>query len=165
MVLAWASTVHKFQGFKAGFEETDQVRHIIANLNNLEWEKNHIGTAYVVTSRAKTIGHASDPSKSNLFFDGQIGKPRFTDILKKENGDLCLLVEKRETWTKYLDERYKLTKARYNNNELRTMKRSMNSAIKNPFGENPNQLDKQIINIINHPNDVWALLRGNYNIT
>ena len=74
LVLAWATTVHKFQGFEAGFDDSDLINHIIANLNDLDWEKKFPGTAYVVTSRAKTIGTATDdnqyPLDSNLFFDG-----------------------------------------------------------------------------------------------
>ena len=33
LVLVWATTVHKFQGFEAGFAEYDS----IADINSLEW--------------------------------------------------------------------------------------------------------------------------------
>ena len=50
LVLAWATTVHKFQGFEAGFGEKDTVNYIIADINSLEWEKTNPGTAYVMAS-------------------------------------------------------------------------------------------------------------------
>ena len=109
LVLAWATTIHKFQGFEAGFDESDDINYIIANINNLAWEKLHPGTAYTVTSRAKTIG-AKTPDKphpldSNLFFEGQIGSQRFTNIAEKVNGEKCELLVKRENWVDYLHER------------------------------------------------------------
>jgi hypothetical protein len=29
LVPAWATTIHKFQGFEAGFDEKDQFQHLI----------------------------------------------------------------------------------------------------------------------------------------
>ena len=64
------------KGFECGLDVTDQVNHIVADIGTLEWEKINPGTAYVVTSRAKTIGVSSDtnpyPIDSALFFDCQI---------------------------------------------------------------------------------------------
>ena len=71
LVLAWATTIHRFQGFEAGFDESDDIKHIIANINVLAWEMLHPGTAYTVASRAKTIGTKTPttphPLDSNLF--------------------------------------------------------------------------------------------------
>ena len=39
LVLAWATTIHKFQGFEAGFDENDPINYIIADINTLNWEK------------------------------------------------------------------------------------------------------------------------------
>ena len=76
LILAWATTIHKFQGFKADIGKHDAIKHIIADINTLKWEKNHPGTAYVVASQAKTIGRATVespyPRKSNLFFTGTL---------------------------------------------------------------------------------------------
>ena len=109
LVLAWATTIHKFQGFEAGFDESDDINYIIANINNLAWEKLHPGTAYTVTSRAKTIGTKTPdtphPLDSNLFFEGQVGSQRFTNIAEKVNGEKCELLVKRENWVDYLHER------------------------------------------------------------
>ena len=50
IVLAWATTIHKFQGFKAGFREHDKVYLITADMSNLQWENLHPRTTYVVVS-------------------------------------------------------------------------------------------------------------------
>ncbi|KAL7525051.1 hypothetical protein ACHAWF_001199, partial [Thalassiosira exigua] len=102
LVTAWATTVHKFQGFEAGFDKSDTVAHIIADIGPLTWERLNPGTAYVVSSRAKTIGDHSEsnpcPYNSNLFFSGAIGPHRFTECNIKKDGNPCILVEKRDAW-------------------------------------------------------------------
>lgn len=89
--MAYASTVHKFQGFEAGFDKGDTVKYIIADMSNLDWEKLNPGTAYVVTSWAKSIGSISNnirhPTDSNIFFGGAISEDRFTKILYKNGED------------------------------------------------------------------------------
>ena len=57
LVLAWATTVHKFHDFEAGFEVEEEINTIIYNMNNLTWERQHPGIIYVGVSRAKTIGN------------------------------------------------------------------------------------------------------------
>ena len=78
LILALATTIHKFQGFEAGFGKDDHIKYIIADINTLNWEKLHPGTAYVVASRAKTIGKVKKdvqyPTMSNLFFVGTLGE-------------------------------------------------------------------------------------------
>ena len=63
--------MHKIQGSEAGFGMNDEIRYIIANIDTLDWEKRCPGTAYVVASRAKTIGQVTSdnpyPTDSNLF--------------------------------------------------------------------------------------------------
>ena len=82
IVLAWATTVHKFQGFEARFREHDTVNCIIADISNLQWEKLHPGTTYVVVSRARTLGTRDETEDqimdSALYFDCPIGPERFT---------------------------------------------------------------------------------------
>ena len=56
LVMPYATRVHKFEGFKAGFDEVDKINHIIADLGNLNWEKKPRRTAFVVASCAKTVG-------------------------------------------------------------------------------------------------------------
>lgn len=85
------------------------IKYLIADMNDLKWEKGHPGTAYTVTSRSKTIGTVTDdnphPSESNLFFDGEIGANRFTQIRFKHNGEECVQIEKRDKWAAYLQQK------------------------------------------------------------
>ena len=39
LILAYATMVHKFQGFEAGFDEGDTINHIIADMGDMIWEK------------------------------------------------------------------------------------------------------------------------------
>jgi ATP-dependent exoDNAse (exonuclease V) alpha subunit len=54
LVPAWATTIHKFQGFEAGFEKIDQFKHLIVDSGNLTTQLQNPGTLYVAMSRAKT---------------------------------------------------------------------------------------------------------------
>ena len=94
LVTAWATTVHKLQGFEAGFVSNDRMNYIIADVGTLEWEKKNPGTAYTVAGRAKTIGTFSPdnpyPQNLNLFFDGTLGGQYFSDGNKKVDGEECV---------------------------------------------------------------------------
>jgi len=60
LVPAWATTIHKFQGFKAGYDKTaDQFKHLIVDPGDLTTELQNPGILYVALSRAKTIGTVS----------------------------------------------------------------------------------------------------------
>ena len=56
MVPAYATTIHKFQGFEAGFDENDQFQHLIIDPGDIKSEQQQPGLLYVATSRFKTIG-------------------------------------------------------------------------------------------------------------
>ena len=104
--LCWAITVHKFQGFEAGFNKDDNINYIITDLNNLEWEKKNSGTAYVVARKAKSIGKLTKdepyPMNYNFLFIGTLGPQRFEKCTYKDNGEKCKSIIKRERWTHYL---------------------------------------------------------------
>ena len=116
LILAWATTIHKFQGFETGFGKDNHIKYIIADINTLNQEKHHPGTVHVVASRAKTIGKVTKdvqyPTMSNLFFVGTLGERRFKECRLKENGEECLLVEQRDAWVAYLNSRVEDTKVR-----------------------------------------------------
>jgi len=166
LVLSWAITVHKFQGFEAGFGKDDMVKYIVADMNNLDWEKSNPGTAYVVTSRGKTIGTVTPdnpyPLESNIFFDGQIGPTRFTHAAYKNNGEECLQVEKRDNWARYLHQKSESTKSSYDENTLSTMHDNNESIIHHPLTANQSELQSKIMNILTEPNEKWKQLRNNY---
>ena len=159
LILAWATTIHKFQGFEAGFGKHDAIKHIIADINTLKWEKNHPGTAYVVASRAKTIGRATVetpyPRKSNLFFTGTLGNQRFTKCLYKENGEKCLAVKKRDLWVNYLSQRVAETKARRSEEAMRESTDFVIESLNRSTIKSKRDLQKRIIDIIHSPNETW----------
>jgi hypothetical protein len=55
LVPAWATTIHKFQGFEAGFEKHDQFKHLIVDPGNLTTKLQNPGILYAIMSLAKTI--------------------------------------------------------------------------------------------------------------
>jgi len=86
---------------KQGFDEKDQINQIVADIGPLDLEKTNPGTAYIVTSRARTIGNASVdnpyPIDSALYLDCPIGTQRFENVLLKDNG------QKRYWWKREKD--------------------------------------------------------------
>ena len=74
LVPAWATTIHKFQGFEAGFDKNDQFNHLIVDPGDLTTELLNPGTLYVALSRAKSIGTITPdelhPKNSAIFWTG-----------------------------------------------------------------------------------------------
>jgi hypothetical protein len=74
LVLAWATTIHKFQGFEAGFDEKDQFQHLIIDPGDIKSEQQQPGLLYVATSCVKTIGDKTQdvphPKTSTLYWTG-----------------------------------------------------------------------------------------------
>ena len=72
--ISWATTIHKFQGFEAGFDINDVFRHLIVDPGDLNWEKMCPGALYVALSRAKTMGtystDTSFPQDSAIYWYG-----------------------------------------------------------------------------------------------
>ena len=135
LVTAWATTIHKFQGFEAGFDETDMFRRLIINPGSEKWEKDCPGAFYVSLSRAKTMGsRTSDtdfPKDSAIYWIGEgvnINRIRQGAYIKrKKRSDpirQCDAVIKRERWVQYLQRRKDLTTKRiYSKSELRDIKK------------------------------------------
>jgi hypothetical protein len=76
LVLAWATTIHKFQGFEAGFDKNDQFKQLIVDPGDLTTKLLNPGTLYVTFSHAKTIGTGTvtpnelNPKDSAIFWTG-----------------------------------------------------------------------------------------------
>jgi len=74
LVLAWATSIHKFQGFEAGFDKYDQFKHLIVDPGDLITKLLNPGMLYAATSRAKTIGTVTPnelhPKDSAIFWTG-----------------------------------------------------------------------------------------------
>jgi hypothetical protein len=166
LVLAWATTIHKFQGFEAGFEPHDTINRIIADISTLDWEKINPGTAYVVASRAKTIGDHSDaspyPQDSNLFFTGSLGAHRFTRCRLKEDDTDCLMVQKRDLWVHYLDEKIEATKAKRSSHYTSDTKNFISRVTQTDPIRDIKDLQTRIVQILQSPSEAWKDLRKRY---
>ena len=70
----------------------------MTDIGPLDWEETNLGTAYIVTSRVRTIGNptADNPytTGSALYFDCPTGTQRFEDVLLEYDGRGPVMVEK-----------------------------------------------------------------------
>ena len=166
LILAWATTIHKFRGSEAGFGINGEIRYIIADINTLTWKKRCPGTAYVVASGEKTIGQVTTvnpyPNESNLFFEGSMGAHRFTRCLYKDNGEKCMNVLISESWVKYLDGRGNKTKARRTHQYIKSALSLLVNTEQENFINSKTDLKLRIIDIIHNPNDEWKINRKKY---
>jgi hypothetical protein len=114
LVTAWATTIHKFQGFEAGFDQNDQFKHLIVNPGNLTTKQQHPGILFAAMSHAKTMGHMTPnnphPKDSAIFWTGSgICENRVLNITKKSGLDSnitnCLKINKRQEWVNHLLEK------------------------------------------------------------
>lgn len=128
-------------------------------MNNLDWEKLNPGTAYVVTSRAKTIGTITDsqtyPMNSNIYFDGQISEHRFTKTLYKNSGEKCLHIQQRDAWVTYLDQKANETEMRLTPDVMETMKANIASLRSSIEPCTKTSLQTRIMDMIKNPNPTW----------
>jgi hypothetical protein len=90
LVPAWATTIHKVQGFEAGFDKNDQFNQLIVDPGELTTELLNPGTLYVALSRAKTIGTVTTnelhPKDSAIFWTGSgICLNRVLNITRKRD--------------------------------------------------------------------------------
>ena len=87
--ISWATTIHKFQGFEAGFDAKDMFRYLIVDPGDLKWEQTCPGALYVALSRAKTMGtftsDTSFPRDSAIYWHGSgISTTRIREGHKKK---------------------------------------------------------------------------------
>ena len=68
LILSWATTINKFQGFQAGPSNHNLVRYIVADVSSREDELNRPGLLYVATSRAETLGNKDLPFECSSLF-------------------------------------------------------------------------------------------------
>ena len=167
LVPAWATTIHKFQGFEAGFEEKDMFRYIICDPGDLAWEKNTPGAFYVALSRARTMGDFSSDSKftrkSSIYWKGDgINIDRILEGSMKINPRRggprlikCETVVKRDRWVNYLKEKQAVTST--NNYTQSDIKRFHSQRY------SQTELRNKITQMITTPNETWQKLkRDNY---
>ena len=155
---SWATTIHKFQGFEAGFDRKDMFKRIIVDPGDIKWEQSCPGALYVSLSRAKTMGtFASDtsfPRDSAIYWNGSgISTVRIREgHLRKgdRSGDPkqdCKRIFKRRKWVAYLEQMGKNTPVQaYTKSQRKRMKSVLTQV----------EVKKRITGIITKPNKTWA---------
>jgi hypothetical protein len=136
LVPSWATTIHKFQGFEAGFDRNDQFQHLIINPGDIKSEQQQPGILYVAMSRAKTMGDMNNdtpyPRNSAVYWTGcgtsknrvLHGSNKKQMHTKGQERVNCLKIEKRENWVNYLTEQCKNTSSQqYNKKKLKKIKK------------------------------------------
>jgi hypothetical protein len=76
LVPAWATTIHKFQDFEAGFDKNDQYKHLIVDPGDLTTKLQNPGILHVALSCVKTVGTVTPnnlhPIDRAIFWTGSI---------------------------------------------------------------------------------------------
>ena len=156
--ISWATTIHKFQGFEAGFGANDMFRHLIIDPGDMKWEQTCPGALYVALSRAKTMGtFTSDtdrPQDFDIYWYGwdiseyRILKGHMKKSQKKgASTEKCLLITKREKWVQYLEKIAKTNMKAYNEED----KSNMTS-----INYSQAEVRKRIATMITNPNKSWS---------
>ena len=106
--LAFAKTIHTFQGANVGPMPTgspqNMIQSIVVDPGNRGFEGNNPGLFYTLASRGTTLGDQSNNLSSALFFTGKNMNPdRIRNITKGCNGHKYTKILKRERWVGYLE--------------------------------------------------------------
>lgn len=160
--IAWATTIHKFQGFEAGLDNNDRFRYLIVNPGDLSWEQQCPGALYVALSRAKPMGTSRDdtsfPKDSAIYWYGSgISTARILGGHLKNNTKKggpkvkTLLTTKQDQWVAFLHEKKEHTTTKVfsvlEKRELQTVRHTQD------------EVKKRIATIITTPNKSWAKRR------
>jgi len=95
------------------------------------------------------------PSQSNLFYIGQIGTTRFTRVAYKKDGEMCLMISRRDAWCKYLQEKSDETADRYDAITIEIMKAHVMRELHDPIENINDNVRKRTADILIAPNNVW----------
>jgi hypothetical protein len=166
---SWATTIHKFQDFKARFDRNDQFQHLIINPGDIKSDQQQPGTLYVAMSHAKTMGDMTNdmpnPRNSAVYWTGcgmsknrvlhsSTKKQIYTQGQERIN---CLKIEKRDNWVTYLREQCKITSSEQYNKTKLNKKNKKNKKF-NAGEEIQIDVMQSITNIITYPNKQWKEL-------
>ena len=130
--LAFAQTIHTFQGQNAGPVEPGQtpnaVQKLICDPGTRRFEGNCIGLFYTLLSRITTFGNPLDKFSSAIYFTGtNMNTERVLNITMNEKGHMYAMTEKREKYVSYLQKHEHSSKMSMNeqNRILDWVKRQM----------------------------------------
>jgi hypothetical protein len=174
LVPAWATTIHKFQGFEAGKEQTDRVKQLVIDPGSIDWEQKCPGALYVALSRAKTMGSMTSanphPKDSAIYWtsDG-MSERRITDGAlrwdqnRKGHKIDCKLIEKRSNWVKFLEKKARQTlKEQYTERKLADIRNTTYQQAVSGLNIDGVRVLENIAETINSPNMEWRAARRDY---
>jgi hypothetical protein len=175
LVPAWATTIHKIQGFGTGFDKRDQFQHSIINPGNIKSEQQQPGLLYVATSHVKTIGDMTQdvphPKTSALYWTGSgmsVNRVMNGTTKKQQNTQgqervNCLKIDKRGKWVRYPTQQKEITMIdTYNNERLTRIKEENINIIK---GKIHLDVEASITNMIMNPNEEWLACKKTHHLT
>src|SRR6476620_2498635 len=101
--LAFAQTIHTFQGQNAGPVEPGQapnaVQKLVCDLGTRRFEGNCMGLFYTLLSRVTTFGNKVDKFSSAISFTGtNMNMGRVLDLTLNEKGHMYAMAERRKQY-------------------------------------------------------------------
>lgn len=105
--LAFAQTIHTFQGQNAGPVESGQtpnaVQKIVCDPGTRKFESNSVGLFYTLLSRVTTFGNPHDKFSSAIYFTGpNMTTDRVINITQNKKGFMYAMAAKRKLYVEYL---------------------------------------------------------------
>ena len=96
------------------------------------------------------------PKDFAIYWDGPVSKHSIKDVKLKKNGEVCVLVQKRDAWVEHLYDCAEETTARCNEEwkkQATSRARTAMAMERDPLGQH--NLDLKIIQMLRHPNKTW----------
>ena len=115
--LAYARTIHKFQGLTAGPVDKGRIPNIyeciICDPDEKKYEGSSLGLLYTALSRATTLGDEHGLGSAIYFIGSDFKAEQITRLTKKKNSDECFVqAQKRQKWVDYITNQEQKTKHR-----------------------------------------------------
>ena len=109
MRLAFAKTIHTFQGQNAGPVGPGQtpkaIQKLVCDPGTRRFEGKCVGLFYTLLSRVTTLGSPDDKMSSAIYFTGtNMNTERVLNITQNEKGQLYAMAKRRQLYVKYLQE-------------------------------------------------------------
>ena len=167
LVIAWARTIHLFQGLQAG--PNYPIKKIIADPGSLDFEKINPGIFYTLLSRVSTIGSSARACKdSALYFIGcNMSEHRVTKLCINKDGTRTLTVQKRDAWVAYLNDCVKATKRNKNDmfhdDTVNKTQKLIDEKTNSSYGLSLDDIVQKYIKRLQSPENGFINVRSNHN--
>jgi len=107
--LAFAQTIHTFQGQNAGpvglGQTPNAIQKLVCDPGTRKFEGNCIGLFYTLLSRVTTLGDPVDKFSSAIYFTGtNMNTQRVLNITRNEKGQMYAMTQRRQLYVKYLQQ-------------------------------------------------------------